>query len=110
MITMNQIEDFSRRIAKEFEPHRIILFADGKPTPDSDVDLLVVMPFEGRPVEKSVEIRMKLMPEFPLDILVRTPENIEHRLSMGDFFMRDILWKGRILYEMLSDGVAESSP
>ena len=102
MITMNQIEDFSRRIAKEFEPHRIILFgsyADGKPTPDSDVDLLVIMPFEGRPVEKSVEIRMKLLPEFPLDILVRTPENIEHRLSMGDFFMQDILRKGRILYE-----------
>jgi predicted nucleotidyltransferase len=41
MISMNQIEDFSIRIAKEFEPHRIILFgsyADGKPTPDSDVD------------------------------------------------------------------------
>jgi uncharacterized protein len=99
---MNQIKDFSRRVAKEFRPHRIILFgsyADGKPTPDSDVDLLVIMPFEGRPVEKSVEIRMKLMPHFPPDILVRTPENIEHRLSMGDFFMQDILRKGRILYE-----------
>lgn len=102
MITTNQIEDFSLRIAKEFKPHRIILFgsyADGKPTPDSDVDLLVIMPFKGRPVEKSVEIRMKLMPEFPLDLLVRTPENVEHRLSMGDFFMQDIIQKGRILYE-----------
>src|SRR5512137_2918131 len=102
MITMNQIKNFSRRVAKEFRPHRIILFgsyANGKPTPDSDVDLLVVMPFEGRPADKSVEIRMKLMPHFPLDILVRTPENIEHRSSMGDFFMQDILRKGRILYE-----------
>ncbi len=102
MITMNQIKNFSRRVAKEFKPHRIILFgsyANGKPTPDSDVDLLVVMPFEGRATEKSVEIRMKLMPHFPLDILVRTPENIEHRISMGDFFMQDILRQGRILYE-----------
>jgi len=102
MISMSQIEDFGISIAREFRPHRIILFgsyADGKPTPDSDVDLLVVMPFEGRPAEKSVEIRMKLMPHFPLDILVRTPENIRHRLSMGDFFMQDILRKGRILYE-----------
>ncbi len=102
MINMSQIEDFSFRIAKEFEPHRIILFgsyANGNPTPDSDVDLLVVMPFKGRATEKSVEIRMKLMPHFPLDLLVRTPENVEHRLSMGDFFMQDILQNGRLLYE-----------
>jgi len=102
MITMNQIEDFTDRIAREFEPQQIILFgsyANGKPTPDSDVDMLVIMPFEGRPTEKSVEIRMKLMPHFPLDLLVRTPENIEHRLYMGDFFMQDILREGIILYE-----------
>ncbi len=49
MITMNQIEDFSRRVAKEFSPHRIILFsyyADGKPTPDSDIQFLVVVLFK----------------------------------------------------------------
>jgi len=57
------------------------------------------MPFDGRPAEKSVEIRMKLRPDFPLDLLVRTPENIQHRLSMGDFFMHDIIRKGTVLYE-----------
>lgn len=102
MITMTQITNFTQRIAKEFKPNRIILFgsyAAGNPTPDSDVDILVEMPFEGRPVEKSVEIRMKLLPDFPLDLFVRTPESIQQRISMGDFFMRDILDKGKVLYE-----------
>jgi predicted nucleotidyltransferase len=102
MISMTRIKHFSQRIAREFKPKRIILFgshANGRPTPDSDVDMLVVMPFEGRAVEKSVEIRMKLLPDFPLDLLVRTPENIEQRLSMGDFFMHDIIHKGKVLYE-----------
>lgn len=102
MISMTKIETFSRRIAAEFKPHRIILFgsyAGGKPTPDSDVDLLVIMPFTGRPVEKSVGIRMKLLPDFPLDLLVRTPDNVRQRLTMGDGFMKDILHNGKVLYE-----------
>ena len=100
---MTRIKNFSQRIANEFKPDRIILFgsyAGGKPTQDSDVDMLVIMPFTGKSVEKSVEIRMKLLPDFPLDLLVRTPENIEHRLSMGDFFMHDIIHKGKVLYEI----------
>jgi predicted nucleotidyltransferase len=102
MISMKQIKAFSFRIAKAFNPHRIILFgsyADGKPTPDSDVDLLIIMPFKCRPEEKSVEIRMKARPEFPADILVRTPENIRKRLAMGDFFIQEIIRKGKVLYE-----------
>ncbi len=103
MISMTRIKHFSQRSAREFKPKRIILFgsyAEGSPTQDSDVDMLVVMPFEGRSVEKSVEIRMKLLPDFPLDLLVRTPENIEQRLSMVDFFMHGIIHKGKVLYEI----------
>ena len=40
------------------------------------MDVLVVMPFEGRSVDKSVEIRLKTNPPFPLDLLVRTPEAV----------------------------------
>ena len=52
MIEMDRIESFSNRIAQEFRPERIILFgsyAYGEPTEDSDVDLLVIMPFRGHP-------------------------------------------------------------
>ncbi|MFW5769458.1 MAG: nucleotidyltransferase domain-containing protein [Spirochaetota bacterium] len=99
---MNQIERFGRAIGHEFNPDRVILFgsyAAGAPTEDSDVDLLIVMPLEGKPVEKSVEIRMKLRPPFPVDLLVRSPEKIHERLAMGDCFMKEIVEQGKVLYE-----------
>lgn len=99
---MRSIRDFSRRIAAEFGPERIVLFgsyASGKPTPDSDVDLFIVMPFEGKPVNKSVEMRLKLRPSFPVDLIVRTPEAVQQRLDMGDTFVQDILRDGKVLYE-----------
>ena len=74
-------------------------YARGAATPDSDVDVLVVMPFEGRSVDKSVEIRLKTKPPFPLDLLVRTPEVVDERIEMGDCFLRDILRDGKVLYE-----------
>jgi predicted nucleotidyltransferase len=102
MITMRQIEDVSGRIAAEFEPERILLFGSyawGAPSPDSDVDLLVILPFEGKAVAKSVEMRLKIRPPFPVDLLVRTPEKIRERLALGDPFIRSILEKGKVLYE-----------
>ena len=47
-----EIQKLCEQISRDFRPERIILFgshAYGSPTPDSDVDLLVVMPFEGSP-------------------------------------------------------------
>ena len=102
MVSMESIQDLSRRIAAEFRPQRIVLFgsyATGEPTPDSDVDLLIIMPFEGKSVPISVEMRLKLRPAFPVDLIVRTPETVQQRLKMGDGFMRDILTRGKVLYE-----------
>jgi len=102
MVAMNRIEEFGWRIGREFGAERVILFgsyARGAVTDDSDVDLLVIIPFEGRSVDKSVEIRMKLRPQFPVDLLVRTPEKVRERIEMGDGFMREILEEGKVLYE-----------
>jgi predicted nucleotidyltransferase len=99
---MRQIEDFGRRIGEDFRPRQVVLFgsyARGAATADSDVDVLVVMPFEGRSVDKSVEIRLKTNPPFPLDLLVRTPETVRKRIEMGNCFFRDILRDGKVLYE-----------
>ena len=101
-ITMRQIEDVSRRIADEFHPERVLLFGSyawGAPTEDSDVDLLVILPFDGKAVAKSVEMRLKIRPLFPVDLLVRTPEKIRERLALGDPFIRSILEEGKVLYE-----------
>ena len=103
MNMQKQIRAFGQRLAEEFRPERIVLFgsyAYGRPRVDSDVDLLVVMPLEGSgPVDKSVEMRLKLRPRFPLDLLVRSPAKIRERLAMGDDFIKDILDKGKVLYE-----------
>ncbi len=102
MITMKTIRDFCKRIVAEFGPQRIVLFgsyASGNPTADSDVDLLIIMPFKEKPVFKAVEMRMKLRPPFPVDLIVRTPEKIRERLNLGDFFLQDILNTGKVLYE-----------
>jgi predicted nucleotidyltransferase len=102
MIPMQQINEVGRRIADEYRPERILLFGSyawGAPTPDSDVDLLVILPFEGKAVAKSVEMRLKIRPPFPVDLLVRTPEKISERLALGDPFIRSIVDEGKVLYE-----------
>lgn len=97
-----QIEDFARRVAEEFQPERIILFgshAYGTPTEDSDVDLLVVMPHEGRSHEQATRIRDRVEPHFAMDLLVRDPQVMRQRLEWNDFFLLEIVAKGITLYE-----------
>ena len=101
-ISRPKIRKFARQVAKQFNPHKIILFgsyAYGKPTEDSDVDILVIMSFKGRNPEKATEIWMATKPEFPIDIMVRKPAEIKARLKMGDCFFREITEKGIALYE-----------
>ena len=102
MVEMDEIRLLSDRIALEFHPERIILFgsyAYGTPNDDSDVDLLVILPFTGKPTRKALEILNKMSPNISLDLLVRTPEHIKERLSNRDCFMREIIEKGLTLYE-----------
>ena len=99
---MDTIRDVGRRIGDQFQPKRVILFgshAEERATADSDVDLLVIMPTTRSPVDESVAIRLAVRPPFPVDLLVRTPEMIERRLAIGDPFIRDILERGKPLYE-----------
>ena len=99
---MYQIEQFGRRIGREFAVQRVVLFgshAYGEATRDSDVDLLVVMNHKSKGWQMAGKIRWRLRPEFPLDLLVRTPEQLHERLLMGDCFFREITEKGKVLYE-----------
>ena len=99
---MNEIEDLAGRIGREFHARKVVLFgshASGAVTSDSDVDLLVIMPFRGRRVDQSVAIRMKLRPSFPVDLVVRSPKEVRERLKIGDSFIRGMLETGKVLYE-----------
>jgi len=95
------IRDYARQIAEKFDPERIILFgsyAYGKPHQDSDVDLLVVMPAYDE-INQAVRILEKTNSSFPLDLIVRTPHNLRWRLKEGDWFLREIIGRGTVLYE-----------
>jgi len=103
-----QIKNLCRQIVENFNPQKIILFgsyAYGKPTADSDVDLLVVMPYEGNELDQMVKVRRQLKSEFPLDVLVKTPAQLKERSEMGDFFIKEIIEKGKILYEAENAGM-----
>lgn len=102
MVRIEDIEALAERIVSQFHPDRIILFgshAYGSPAPDSDVDLLVIMPFEGKSVRMASEILLKTQPRFGVDLLVRRADEVDRRLALGDFFLREIMDKGRVLYE-----------
>jgi len=102
MIEIQKIYELCDRIVKHFQPTKIILFgsyAYGQPTEDSDVDMLVIMPFEGRGAHKSAEIATVTHPRFAVDLLVRTLEQVKTRLDLGDFFIREIVENGKVLYE-----------
>ena len=99
----DQLENVKNTIVEALDPQQIIVFGSyiyGQPTPDSDVDLLIVMESDERPAQRAARVSKLLRPRpFPMDILVRTPEEIQYRLQIGDYFIRDVIERGRIIYE-----------
>lgn len=82
MISRNNIQTVIPLLVHDYKPEKIILFGSyvgGSPTGDSDVDLLIVLPFKGRSIQKSVEKRLKLKTSFPVDLVVRTPQMVRER-------------------------------
>ena len=102
MIKQQNVIELAERIAQEFHPERIILFgssARGGDTADSDVDLLVIMPTEGSSLLKAAEIMERICPRIPVDLIVRDPKDVQRRLESNDFFLREVIDQGKILYE-----------
>ena len=92
-----------QKIAAELKPEKIILFgsyAYGTPNPHSDVDLLVIMKIRASLKERSWAVSRLLLPRpFPVDILVKTPKEVEKALEAKDFFLKEILTRGKVLYD-----------
>jgi uncharacterized protein len=108
-VPLRVIRRFARAVAERFRPDKIILFgshAYGAPHEDSDVDILVVMPARNQH-DQAVRIRWEVPAPFPMDLLVRTPRNVRRRLEEGDSFLREVMAKGKILYEKDDAGVGE---
>ena len=85
-----------------FRPARVILFgsySNGTQIDNSDVDLLVELPNAKGGLLEVSQILRKLKPNFPVDLIVHTPRQVRTRIGQGDFFLRNIITKGKIVYE-----------
>ncbi|MEO7993381.1 MAG: nucleotidyltransferase domain-containing protein [bacterium] len=95
------IDAFVDRLIERFHPEQVILFgsfARGDERPGSDVDILVILPFEGLPVRTAAQILVELNPTFPVEIVARTPAMMADRAESGDPMLGMILKEGRVLY------------
>lgn len=86
-----------------YAPEKIILFGShawGNPSASSDVDVLVVKKSDSQRRFRTSEAEKFLsqMP-YPIDVLVYTPQELDERKRLGDFFVNLILRKGKVLYE-----------
>jgi len=101
MVRPEAIQALCESIIQGFHPEKVVLFgsyAYGQPDEGSDVDLLVIMPFLGTAPRVAATMMAQLRPSFPVDILVRNPDYLKHRLTLGDPFLREVMDRGRVLY------------
>src|SRR5258708_1687538 len=108
-VPISVIRQFARAVVVLFQPEKIILFgshAYGTPHADSDVDILVVMPARNE-IAQAVRIDRAVDPLFPLDLIVCTPKNLAWRVKEGDSFLREIMTKGKVLYEAADSPVGK---
>ena len=110
-VPMRVIRCYARAVADEFHPEKIVLFgsyAYGTPNEDSDVDLLVIMPTRN-PHDQAVRIQYRLTAPFPIDLIVRKPEQVRKRLAEGESFLSTIMSHGKVLYEEDNAGMGQES-
>jgi predicted nucleotidyltransferase len=97
-----RIDDMVRRIVRKFQPEQVILFgshARGEAGPDSDVDLLVVMDFEGSALDKRVDLRQALQHiPVPKDIIVSRPADFDWRKDVIGTIEWPAAREGKVLY------------
>jgi uncharacterized protein len=104
-LTEDVLESIVRRIVNHLSVEKIILFGSysnlhGSPTPDSDIDLLIIMETTESLTKRVLSISRLLRPRpFPMDILVRTPEEIFTSLESGDAFFQEIMTQGSVIYD-----------
>ncbi len=102
MVSKNHIQNYANNIGSRFHPQRVILFgsyASGMATEDSDVDLLVIMDHDKpRNIEQAIEIQLAADAAFPMDLIVRRPEEVNKRVAMNDTFLTGLLTDGEVLY------------
>jgi predicted nucleotidyltransferase len=102
-VTESFLKEIAGKIVRALRPEKIFLFvshAYGKPGKDSDIDLLIIMESSERPAKRRILVsRLFWDRPIAMGFVVKTPAEVEERLSMGDFFIKKVLTKGKVLYD-----------
>jgi predicted nucleotidyltransferase len=106
MEAIAKLTEITNRIIAASQPEKIILFgsyARGDFGPDSDLDLLVVIPDVERPRAESTRLRRVLRGLLiPVDIVVATPEQIERLRDVRGLIYHTALTQGKVVYERVA--------
>ena len=101
-VTEDLLAEVTERVVDAFHPNKVILFgsyAYGVPHTESDIDLFIIMQSADTMHQRIVKVtEVARVPFLPMDVIVRTPEEVAQRIAMGDYFVTEILDKGRVLY------------
>jgi len=104
-LDQSEIQEIVHRIVAAYSPQRIILFgsyAYGTPDEESDLDLFIIKESNERPLDRWMRVKRLVRDRYrPVAVspLVYTPQEVQERLEMGDFFVQEILERGVVLYE-----------
>ncbi len=107
---IRKLHKCSEKISEEMGIDKVILFGSyirKDMTKDSDIDMLVIGRKKDRDIRTKIAIMFhKAIPKRPMDVLLKTKEDIDKRLGIGDSFVKNIIEKGVIIYEKDHKGVA----
>jgi predicted nucleotidyltransferase len=101
---IQRIIDVLQKIVVGYSPQRVILFgshAYGQPDENSDIDLLIIKETKKRPIERWMEVKRLVRDRnrtVSVSPLVYTLRELEERLAIKNFFIQEVLEKGKVLY------------
>ncbi len=99
---LKKLSAVTKRIIRQYKPEKIILFGSyawGRPTKDSDFDLCIVKKNKKDFLTETRKIRRIIDGKIAVDLIVYTPNEMKRRFEMGDHFFKQIIKKGKTLYE-----------
>lgn len=103
LIPQETIEAVISAVAEKFDPQRIILFgsyASGNPTPDSDLDLLVIKETDLPHYKRAVPLRLLFQPApCSIDFLVFTPQEVAKWNGTVNHIITKAIETGKVVYE-----------
>jgi predicted nucleotidyltransferase len=98
------IQDILEKIVAGYDPQRVILFgsyAYGEPDEDSDIDLLIIKDTDEPPIERWTTVKRLVRDRnrrTSVSPLVYTTQELERRLALQDFFIQEVLEKGKTIW------------